>query len=140
MSFIIDPSLVRIPWEEIKLDDFIGNWAEAEKHSLEPLRARTYYKLERKKKKNVVTEKKNASTVECFLPFFFFFLPLVVSLPCNNIYESSQLAQIWLRSKPGNDLKALISIEFLTVGHAIKCSLRFYFLLTAFFSVCICIC
>ena len=69
--------------------------AEAEKHSLEPLRARTYYKLERKKKKKkLVTEKKNASTVECFLPFFFFFLALVVSFPCSNIYESSQLAQI----------------------------------------------
>ena len=56
--------------------------AEAEKHSSEPLRARTYYKLE--EKKCSYRKKRTLQQVECFLTFLF---ALVVSFPYN-IYMS----------------------------------------------------
>ena len=58
--------------------------AEAEKHSLEPLKAETYYKL-REKKIYSYRKKRLLQQVECFLTFLF---ALVVSFPCNNIYMS----------------------------------------------------
>ena len=56
--------------------------AEAEKHSLEPLKAETYYKLGGKKCS--YRKKRLLQQVECFLTFLF---ALVVSFPYN-IYMS----------------------------------------------------
>lgn len=91
MCFMIDPSPARIPWEEIKFDDFIGEWYRGKKHSLEPLRARTYYKLG-----EICGYIKGMLQPQSVFQLSYFFLSL--SFLCNNIYEPSQVALICLRS------------------------------------------